>query len=117
MIAIAGTIHFVDPADRDACVAAAVEWVRSTRQDEPGCLGYSFSADPVDADRIAVFELWADEESLARHFGHPNFAAMRHLLRGYPRHPSAVRKYRIDLDGPVYDESGTPRADFVGSES
>lgn len=29
-----------------------------------GCLDLSISADPLDADRINVFELWRDWESL-----------------------------------------------------
>lgn len=115
MIAIAGTIDLLDASERDACVAATAALQAATRRDEPGCLAYSLSADPVVAERIQVFELWADEDALASHFSHPNFSAMRALLATYRRGPSAVRKYRIDLDEPVYDEHGRPRADFVGT--
>lgn len=115
MIAIAGTIDLLDPSERDACVQASLDMQRSTREDEPGCLAYAFTADPLVPSRIQVFELWADEASLAAHFAHPNFAGMKVLLGGFRRGPSAVRKYRIDRDEPVYDETGTPRADFAGA--
>lgn len=115
MIAIAGTIDLEDPSDRDACIAATAALQAATRADEPGCLAYSLSADPVVPGRIQVFELWADEASLAAHFAHPNFSGMRSLLGDFRRGPSAVRKYRIDLDEPVHDETGSPRADFVGA--
>jgi quinol monooxygenase YgiN len=115
VIAIAGTLDLLDVDERDDCVARSMELQRSTRDDEAGCLAYVFTADPVVDGRIHVFELWADEASLAAHFRHPNFMAMRVLLRAYRRGPSSVRKYRIDLDEPVYDEAGAPSASFTGS--
>lgn len=117
MIAIAGTLDLADPADRDVCIARVASFQRSTRDDEPGCLAYAFTADPIVPGRIQVFELWADEAALAAHFQHPNFLGMKEVLSGFQRGASAVRKYRIDLDEPIYDETGTPRADFVGAHS
>ena len=35
---------------------------RARKQD--GCLDLSLSADPLDANRINVFELWRDQEAL-----------------------------------------------------
>lgn len=117
MIAIAGHIDLVDASERDDCVAATADLQRASRDDEPGCLAYALSADPVVPGRIQVFELWSDEASLAAHFAHPNFAATKAVLGGFRRGPSAVRKYRIDLDAPVYDETGRPRADFAGAST
>lgn len=115
MIAIAGTLDLADPSDRDACIEQAAPFQRSTRDDEAGCLAYAFTADPIVPGRIQVFELWADETALAGHFRHPNFLGMKQVLGGFRRGASAVRKYRIDLDEPIYDDTGTPRADFVGA--
>lgn len=114
MIAIAGTIDLLDPADRDACVALAAPYQRSTREDEPGCLAYSFSADALLPNRIQVFELWADGDALAAHFAHPNFVAMKEVLGAFRRGAASVRKYRIDAAESVYDATGTPRAEFAG---
>jgi quinol monooxygenase YgiN len=114
VIAIAGTINLLDPADREGCIDAAKPYIRSTQEDEPGCHAYAFSPDPLVDGRIQVFELWADAETLEAHFAHPNFHAMKQVLGGYRRGPSQIRKYRVDLDAPVYDASGTPTAAFTG---
>jgi quinol monooxygenase YgiN len=56
--------HLVlDPADRDAHVAASANAVRLARQ-APGCLDFTVSADPVDPSRVNVFERWARPEDL-----------------------------------------------------
>lgn len=111
MIIIAGTID-VDPAQFDACVAASTPIQKATRDDEPGCLAYCFAPDPVVPGRIQVFELWADQESLAAHFTHPNYRNMRTTLGQFGLRGADNKKYRIDHSEPVYDDTRTPRADF-----
>ena len=58
IIVISGWID-VDPAARDELLAASVPLQQSTRDDEPGCEAYAFSADPVVDGRILVYEQWA----------------------------------------------------------
>lgn len=67
MMIIAGTIT-VDPDDRDAYLEAAVAAAAGTRT-EPGNQEYVFSADPVDAGLVRLFEIWDDDDSLKPHFG------------------------------------------------
>lgn len=113
MIVVAGTIRFATNEARDGAVAASVELQRSTREFEPGCLAYCFGADPADPTVVQVYELWADEASLAAHFDHPNYSDMRAVLRRFPRDgASSTAKYRVDATAPVYDEHGTPSATF-----
>jgi quinol monooxygenase YgiN len=113
VIAIAGTIGFASPAVRDSAVAESVDLQRSTRNDEPGCLAYVFAADPADPTVVQVYELWTDEASLAAHFEHPNYTAMRQLLRRHERSgTSSTAKYRIDRSAPVYGPDGVPSASF-----
>lgn len=112
MIIIAGYLEFVDQQNRDGAVAAGTELQQATRDGEPGCLSYVFTADPCDERRVHVHELWSDEAALAAHFAHPNYTAMRTVLRGFARSGGDVRKYRCDLSEPVYDDSGVARADF-----
>ncbi|MDP9464066.1 MAG: antibiotic biosynthesis monooxygenase [Actinomycetota bacterium] len=112
MIVVAGWLDFTTAAGRDEAVAAGCEVQQSTRDTEPGCLAYSFAADSGVPTRVQVFELWADTESLAAHFTHPNFLAMREVLRRFERAGSSVAKYRCDLSEPIYDEQRQPRADF-----
>lgn len=112
MIIIAGTIDLADPAARDDALAKATPLQQATRDDEPGCLAYVFSADPCVEGRIVVYELWEDEASLAAHFEHPNYHNMRMMLGSVGLAGADNSKYRCDLSEPVYDETRTPRADF-----
>ena len=117
MIIIAGTLDLADPDNRDALIAASVEFQRATRDDEPGCEAYCFGADPVVPGRIQIYELWTDQASLAAHFVHPNYLNMRKLLSGAGlKSVPKTAKYRCDLSEPVYDATRTPRADFFTAE-
>ncbi len=112
MIVIAGTAEFGSKEDRDACLAASVEYQAPARTDEPGCLAYYFAPDPVVDTRMVVYELWADEPSLAAHFKHPNYINMGLHFRKYDFRGGEFKKYRVDAVSPVYDDTRTPRADF-----
>lgn len=69
-----------------------------------------FSADPCVAGRLAVYELWRDEASLAAHFKHQNYLNMRDALGRVGLKGADNRKHRVDLSEPVYDATSTPRA-------
>jgi quinol monooxygenase YgiN len=113
VVIIIGSIDFASSAVRDAAVAAAAAMQQSTRDTEPGCLAYSFSADSSVPARVQVHEIWADEASLAAHFEHPNFTGMKQLLSQFERAgASSVLKYRVDATGAIYDAQRRPRADF-----
>ncbi len=62
MIIIAGHT-LTDSGGRDAAIQAFSNMVERARKHD-GCLDLSISADTLDADRINVFELWRDQESL-----------------------------------------------------
>ena len=111
MIIIAGHID-IDPEQFDACLIATVPLQKATRDDEPGCLAYCFAPDPVVQGRIQVYELWADQASLAAHFEHPNYLNMRTTLGSFGLRGADNKKYRVDHIEPVYDSTRTPRADF-----
>jgi quinol monooxygenase YgiN len=62
MILIAG--YTLTEADRrDAAVAAFADMLQRARHRD-GCLDFSISADPVDQERINLFECWIDQRSL-----------------------------------------------------
>jgi quinol monooxygenase YgiN len=115
MIIIAGHLDYADREARDAILAEGAPLQQATRDEEPGCEAYCFSADPTLDTRVRVYELWADEASLAAHFEHPYFAQMREVFHRFPRAGGDVEKYRCDLAEPVADETGTYRADFFTS--
>jgi quinol monooxygenase YgiN len=87
MILVAGHPR-IDAGKRDAAVAAFCGMVeRARRQD--GCLDLSISADPVDPERVNVFECWRDQAALD---------AWRKVAKG-PRvklREACVRLYRSD---------------------
>ena len=112
MIIIAGTIDLADASRMQECLEATRHLQQASRDDEPGCLAYCFAPDPCVEGRIQVYELWADEASLAAHFEHPNYLNMRNALGSFGLKGADNKKFRVDKSEPVYDATRTPRADF-----
>ncbi len=109
-ILIAGTVQ-IDPAQREAALEAGKPHMEATRA-QKGCLDYIWSADGLVPDRIYVYERWEDHASLEAHLKGPHYLAMRDTIGAHGLRGADVSKYRIDLSEPVYDKTGTPRADF-----
>jgi quinol monooxygenase YgiN len=114
-IVIAGWID-VDPAVRDELIAATVDLQRSTRDDEPGCVAYVFTADPAVEGRIHIYEHWESAEALDAHFQHPNFFATGDVLRSQPRRGGEMAKFHVDRTGPVRDPDGKASATYWPEE-
>jgi quinol monooxygenase YgiN len=110
VIIIAGTVD-VDPEKRDAALHAGVPHVEGARS-QKGCLAYVWSADSLTPGRIYVFERWASEEDLKAHFAGPHYSAMLATMNNFGLRGADVLKYRPAISEPVYDDTGTPRADF-----
>jgi quinol monooxygenase YgiN len=62
MIIIAGHT-LTEAGTRNAAIQAFSSMLDRARKHD-GCLDLSISPDPLDEDRINVFELWRDQESL-----------------------------------------------------
>ena len=112
MIIVSAEIDYADRAARDHAVELTRDIQQATRDEEPGCLAYCFGADPCVDTRIQVYELWADAESLAKHFEHPNYFTMRETLGAAGLTAAVSRKYEVSRDAPVYGADHTPSADF-----
>jgi quinol monooxygenase YgiN len=83
MIIIAG--HTLTAAkSRNAAVEAFTDMLERARKQD-GCLDFSVSADPLDAGRINLFELWRDQKALN---------AWRKVAKG-PR--VKIRKAQVNL--------------------
>ena len=65
-----------------------------------------------DLGRIRVFERWESQQALENHFNNHWYQDMRMALAQFGIRGADVLKYRIDVAEPVYDETGTARADF-----
>ena len=109
-ILIAGTVE-MSPQDRDNALADAATLMAETRSQQ-GCVDYVWSADPTSDKRIYVFENWETTEDLAAHLTGPYYSRMLALLGKYEALNAQVSKFRVDLEEPVYDPEGKPRADF-----
>ena len=82
---------------------------------EPGCIAYDWTRDVFDAGRIHVFEEWESEQTLSQHLAAPSYLNMLAHLGKVGIKAALTRKYRVELDEPVYDETGKPRGDFVSA--
>lgn len=112
MIVVAARLDFADQKTRDEVAAVSAPIQKATRDDEPGCHAYCFAADPCESTRIQVYELWEDEASLAAHFTHPNYLAMRDLLMGYKPTGSWNQMYLTVKNEPVYGPNNAIRSKF-----
>lgn len=111
-IIIAGYVDLHDPSERDDVLKASIPFQLATRNDEPGCQMYVFSPDPCREERIEVVEIWDNMDSLSAHFDHDNYFNMGGLIRSTSGRDSNHRKFRCDINEPVYDENRRARADF-----
>jgi quinol monooxygenase YgiN len=110
MVVVSGVVDMA-PGTREAALAGAQALVEGARAQQ-GCVSYVWSADPHAADRVHVFEEWTDGAHLAAHLKGPWYSGMIQHLSGFGITGAVTRKYRVDLAEPVYDPTGTPRADF-----
>ena len=62
MLIVSGRIH-VRPGAREKFVTASAEAVVQARA-FPGCRDFVVAADPIEADRVNVYEEWDSEEAL-----------------------------------------------------
>ena len=62
MIIVSGFLR-VDPDQRNDYLDSCVEVIRAARC-APGCLDFHLSADPIESDRINIFEQWETVESV-----------------------------------------------------
>jgi quinol monooxygenase YgiN len=77
VIIVSGKIY-VEPADRESYLAGCRELIELARTTK-GCLDFHLSADPIEHDRINVYEQWstvADVETF-RGSGPPSDQAAR----------------------------------------
>ncbi|HEY4396695.1 MAG TPA: antibiotic biosynthesis monooxygenase family protein [Acidimicrobiia bacterium] len=62
MVIVSGTIS-VRPGQREAFVSASLPAVAAARR-APGCLDFVVAADPIEPDRVNVYERWESEDQL-----------------------------------------------------
>ena len=88
MIIIAGHL-LVDPDDRAVYLETVASVVPAARA-AAGCLEFVQVADPVDADRIVVYERWESDDAMSAFRGQGHGVDDTPELRG-----ASVAKYRV----------------------
>lgn len=94
MIIVAGTLR-IDPTDRARYLdlaSAATAMARAT----PGCLDFAQSADPLESDRINIFERWESDADLEAFRALPDDGIPTPSLVG-----AEVQRYRISSVEPA----------------
>ncbi len=109
-ILVAGCIDIPDNK-REEALAEAASLMADTRSQE-GCEHYVWAADPTSDTKVYVYENWTSVEALAAHLAGPYYMGMLGILGKYNIQNVEVSRFRIDLEEPVYDPEGRPRADF-----
>ena len=84
---------------------------------ETGCIAYSWTQCHVNPGRVVVYEEWVSSETLEAHLNSHFYRDMGAHLSSFERvqTDSPVLKYRVDLQQPVYDETGIAKGHFVES--
>ena len=90
MIIIAGRLH-VDPEAREQYLAACLDATTQARA-APGCLDFVQAADPIEPDRINVYERWESDADLHAFRGDGSGSGSGDLP---PVRDASVSKYRI----------------------
>jgi quinol monooxygenase YgiN len=99
MIVIAGMIR-IDPAKRDAGIAAALDMMEETRK-EDGCISYTFSADLADPGSFRIFEEWQSAEALAAHMASPHMARFQSLIPNLGVRDVKIQRYEVSSVQPM----------------
>ena len=92
MVIVAGSLQ-IEPTHRDSFLARKTAGMRATRT-EPGCLEYTFSADPTDPARVLIIERWASQEDLDTHLA---AAQARRAAGRADEPPTAASIYIYDV--------------------
>ena len=102
MLIVAGSF-VVAAADRDAFIEGRRSAMSGSRA-EPGCLEYVFAADPLDPERVVLFERWADQAALDAHLAGMRAQRSSGSAPQGPRvevRSSEIVKYEISSSGPL----------------
>ncbi|MDA9034187.1 antibiotic biosynthesis monooxygenase [Hyphomicrobiales bacterium] len=109
MIIISAVLDFESKESRDKVIEITADIQLATRNEEAGCISYCFAADPCVDNRIQVYELWEDEDSLVSHFSHHTYFKMVEALNSVGIRNTENQMYLIEKHKPVYDENGNSR--------
>ena len=112
-VIIAGFIDLEDPSQVKEMLTSARPHIEGALEEE-GCIAYDWSEDHLVPGRIHVFEEWTSSETLEAHLQGHWYRDMGGHIASYPRKmgDNVIKKYRVDYEEPVYDQTGVARGHF-----
>lgn len=116
-VIIAGTLDLEDPSQVKEMLLAARPHIEGALREE-GCIEYAWTEDHLNPGRVYIYEEWTSSEALEAHLRDHWYDDMRAHLGQYPfkaERRRVTKKYRVDLEEPVYDDSGVARGHFSGA--
>ena len=114
-VIVAGYIEFANADQVPEIISDARPHIEGALTEE-GCIAYSWTQDHLTAGRVWVYEEWVSEDTLEAHLNSHWYRDMGGYLAGFERNAGTppIKKYRVDLEEPVYDETGVARGKFKG---
>jgi quinol monooxygenase YgiN len=100
VIIVAGHMT-IDPAQRDAALAAIAAGVSATRQ-EVGNLDYRFSPDLDDPNRFNILERWEDEDAMNAHMASSHLAEFMTAIVPCLGGSAEVVRYDVSGSSPLF---------------
>ncbi len=94
MIIVSGRMQAA-PGQRESLLALSREAMIAARATR-GCTAFVVAADPIEADRVNVYEEWESEDALLAFRADGPSADLRGLIVG-----AEVRRHRIAESGPA----------------
>jgi quinol monooxygenase YgiN len=94
MIIVSGSIYTA-PSDRDGFVAASLEAVVAARS-ATGCFDFVVAADPVEPDRVNVYERWETDADVEAFRGEGPGADLSSMIVR-----ADVSRYDVSSEGPA----------------
>jgi quinol monooxygenase YgiN len=112
-VIIAGIMDLADPSQMQEMLLSARPHIEGALTEE-GCIEYAWTEDHLTPGRLYIYEEWASSEALEAHLQSHWYRDMGGHLAQYPRKDSqrVIKKYRVDLEEPVYDDTGVARGHF-----
>ena len=93
MLIVAGRLY-LRPGTREQFLASCESSIRLARA-APGCLDFAVSADPIEPDRVNVYEAWTDARSLEQFRGSGPEGGMFSLITR-----AEVQRHEVSRSGP-----------------
>lgn len=94
MVIVSGKIY-VQAGKRDDFLASSREAILQARE-TLGCHDFIVAADPIERDRVNVYEEWETEEQLLRFRGNGPDDSMTSVIQN-----AVVRRHQVSSSGPA----------------